>query len=166
MSERFRLILMRHAKSSHALYGVSDHERPLNERGRRDAPRVAEALRARAWMPELVLHSSAARAVGTWQGMANEWAWEGPVEEHAALYHAGMGALRRVLQRVDADRRAVLVIGHNPGWEEAVAWLTGEVIGMGTATAALMAGEGADWAEAIAEPERWRLVEVIRPKLL
>ena len=52
-----RLIVMRHAKSSWKNPKLRDHQRPLNKRGRRDAPRVARALRKAGWVPDAVLSS-------------------------------------------------------------------------------------------------------------
>ncbi len=61
-----RLIVMRHAKSSWKHAGLTDHQRPLNKRGRKDAPRVARALIERGWTPRRVLSSDAARTRETW----------------------------------------------------------------------------------------------------
>ena len=61
-----RLILMRHAKSDWGT-GDDDHDRPLNARGRGDAPRVGEALRELGWVPDLVVLSDSARTtVRSW----------------------------------------------------------------------------------------------------
>ena len=62
MTER-RLILMRHAKSSWKQPGLTDHDRPLNGRGRQDAPAMADALVARGWLPDAVVSSTAARTL-------------------------------------------------------------------------------------------------------
>ena len=64
-----RLIVMRHAKSSWKDPGQTDHERPLNGRGRRSAPLVAARLAELGWAPTRVHSSDAARTVETWRGM-------------------------------------------------------------------------------------------------
>ena len=65
-----RLIIMRHAKSSWTSGALSDHERPLNARGIRDAPRVGAALVKRGWLPQLVLSSDSERTRETFAGMS------------------------------------------------------------------------------------------------
>ncbi len=65
-----RIIVMRHAKSSWKSDAPDDHSRPLNRRGRRDAPRVAQELARRGWVPERVFSSDARRTRQTWEIMA------------------------------------------------------------------------------------------------
>ena len=71
---RFRpmkqLLLIRHAKSDWDHPGLSDHDRPLNDRGRRDCPRMAEALRSRGITPDLIVTSTAVRAATTAEAIA------------------------------------------------------------------------------------------------
>ncbi len=132
-----RLILMRHAKSSWKDPTLGDHARPLNKRGRRDAPAMAERLAARGWVPELALVSDAARTEETWAWMA-ERLGEPPFHLIPALYHGTLDAIRDAVQRYHGGCRTVLVLGHNPGWEEAVAELCGHTVIMKTANAALL----------------------------
>ncbi|MBK6580418.1 MAG: histidine phosphatase family protein [Sandaracinaceae bacterium] len=64
-----RLLLTRHAKSDWSTEAPDDHARPLNKRGRRDAPRVGALVQSLGWRPELVLCSSAQRALETLSGL-------------------------------------------------------------------------------------------------
>ena len=68
-----RLILMRHAKSSWTEVGLTDHQRPLNARGRRDAPRMAAALHDLDMAPDLVLSSDSVRTRATWALMEDRF---------------------------------------------------------------------------------------------
>ena len=68
-----RLIVMRHAESSWDSSMGSDHERTLNERGRKDAPRVGAALVQKGWIPELVLSSDAQRTSETFAGLSESF---------------------------------------------------------------------------------------------
>ncbi|MCA9517985.1 MAG: histidine phosphatase family protein [Myxococcales bacterium] len=158
-----RLILMRHAKSSWKHAGLADHERPLNHRGKRDAPRVARALLARGWAPGAVVTSSAERAIATWARMEPVLG-ELPHTVDEDLYHAGLVALCDAAARWPADVGALLVIGHNPGWEDAVTALSGVETTMTTGNAALLAGAGATWDAALDGP--WRLESLLQPKKL
>ncbi len=115
-----RLVLIRHAKSDYP-FGVSDHDRPLAERGRLDAPQIGHVLRTQPWTPTpsslRILVSSAVRAQQTWLAAAAELegtAWEVPVVTEPRIYEASPATLRDVIaEHSDAD--TVVVVGHNPG---------------------------------------------------
>jgi len=107
------LFLLRHAKSSWAHEGLADHERPLNERGTRDARRMGDYFRARGWAPDLVLCSSARRTQETLAGLAFDPPPETLVEDD--LYGASAPAMLRRLRSVPKGYGAVLLIAHNPG---------------------------------------------------
>jgi phosphohistidine phosphatase len=158
-----RLIIMRHAKSDWHSGAQSDHERPLNERGRQDAPAVAERIAAAGWTPSVVYSSDSRRTRETFDGLGLD---DGVgVLFTRSLYHADLGDIMASAAEWD-DRSAgpVLVLGHNPGWEDAVTDLTGVTVQMTTANAALLEGFGESWVEALSG--RWRLIELIRSKEL
>lgn len=159
-----RLILMRHAKSSWKETALSDHERPLNKRGRKAAPRIARALARRGWVPEVVISSDSVRTRETWARMEPELEGEILVAWQPELYHGGPGDIRAALAQLPDDVETTLVLGHNPGWEYAVEQLSGVHVRMTTANAALLEGDGS-WA-ALARSEGWRFIEVLRPKEL
>ena len=151
---------MRHAKSSWKEAGLSDHDRPLNGRGRRDAPRVGARLTALGWIPDLAVSSDAERTRLTWEGMA----LASPVRFTPTFYLAGLREIRRDATDWDADLRTVLVLGHNPGWSEALMALSDEPSGMTTGNAGLLLGAGGTWLEAL--QNQWELIELIRPREL
>ncbi len=157
-----RLIVMRHAKSSWKSEARTDHERPLNKRGRRDAPRVGAHLAEIGWLPDLVLSSDSMRTQLTYAGLTDGLG-SVPVEWLPAFYHGGTEALRTALAEVPDEIGSVLVLGHNPGWEEAVGWFTGGSIILKTACAALLENDNPSWPAAIAERGVWRVHTVIRP---
>lgn len=159
-----RLIVMRHAKSDWSSGASSDHARPLNARGRHDAPRVARRLLELDWVPDRALSSTAERTRETWALMASELGRFVDVVFLDPLYLAGADALRAALDEVPDELGTVLALGHNPGWEEAGAWFTGQHVGLTTANALLLEGEGDSWAEAAGAPGNWRLVEHVRPR--
>ena len=159
-----RLIIMRHAKSSWTSGATSDHQRPLNKRGRRAAPRVGGRLRDLGWTPDLVIASDSERTRETWQYMQAEFPHS--IKEHFsnAFYHGGLAAIASACTMLTEDISTLLVLGHNPGWEDAVADLSGKWVRMTTANAALLESHAEDWAEAI--DASWVLVELLRPKEL
>lgn len=166
MPERqLRLIVMRHAKSDWDSNAPTDHARPLNRRGRRDAPRVAQCLKDRNWIPDLVLSSDAQRTSETWERMGEVLGDHLPVEFLPSLYHAGHEEISEALCTVDTDRvGCVLVLGHNPGWQSAVSWLSGASVHMTTANAALLQCTRADWPSVAYQQSAWQFVDIIRPK--
>ncbi|MFK7929321.1 MAG: histidine phosphatase family protein [Myxococcota bacterium] len=159
-----RLIIMRHAKSDWNT-GLDDHERPLNKRGRRDAPRMADALVRLGWSPDVVICSSAQRTVETWGCMAGCFPDSVAVRIEPALYLAGLGAIQDAVHTLSDDVHTVLVLGHNPGWEGAASALSQQPMHMTTANAALIELVPTGWAEAISTPAR-RLHALLRPKEL
>ncbi len=160
-----RLVLMRHAKSSWKSEAPSDHARPLNGRGRRAAPKVAAELSRRGWVPDLVVASDSARTRETWERMRRIL---GDVSALFCpdLYLAGTRALRLVLAALEGDCRTVLALGHNPGWEEALGWLTGHDEELKTADAALLRCASATWPRAVGTAEQWELYALVRARKL
>jgi len=161
---RRRLILMRHAKSSWKVAGMADHDRPLNARGRRDAPKMAQALQTRGWAPEAVHSSDSTRTRETWARMAEVLA-PTPASFHPTLYHGSLHDIRQVAATwPDHQAGPMLVLGHNPGWELAASVLGGERLVLTTANVVLLEGSGPTWAEAM--HNGWTLVEHILPRAL
>ncbi len=108
-----RLVLTRHAKSDWDNPLQSDHERPLNQRGRRAAPLIGRWLVENGYLPDEAFVSDAARTCETWARLSAEFPQ--PVSTHfePALYHASPDTMLRVLQTAQGD--TVMMIGHNPG---------------------------------------------------
>ncbi len=157
-----RLIIMRHAKSSWDSGASSDHQRPLNARGRADAPAMARALRERGWVPEQVFSSDSQRTRETWAGVAPTLGPDIPVQFTRELYHAGDSEIASFCEQLPEDVECALVLGHNPGWEDAVTAFTGVMTTMTTANCALLEADGS-WAD-LFDGRSWTLIEVIRPR--
>jgi phosphohistidine phosphatase len=128
-----RLLILRHAKSSWADASMDDWQRPLNDRGRRDAPRVGEWLRERSVMPDVIITSDAVRARTTAQAVATAAGYSRDIVADPSLYHAKPADVIDVLNGVADEAHTVLIVGHNPGLEDLVRQLTGEPHGMVTA---------------------------------
>lgn len=110
------LLLLRHAKSSWADPTLSDYDRPLNDRGLADAPRIAAHIAGEVDPPTLVVSSGAARAKATAMVLA-EALGIGPeaVVIDDDLYEAGFDEVLQVIRRLPHEHRCVAVVGHNPG---------------------------------------------------
>ena len=147
-----RLIVMRHAKSSWKDPNLDDHERPLNKRGRGDAPMVADAIFDRGWIPDLILVSSSKRTLQTLEGMSHRMG-KAPFEVRSGIYHATVIDLMEELEDM-LDNGTTMIIGHNPGSEILVNHLSGEWHTMPTATAVLLLHSGSSWSgEAVIRPK-------------
>ena len=159
-----RLIVMRHAKSSWETPAITDHERPLNERGRRSAPLVGRELVRLGWQPQFILSSDSQRTRETAALLLDEW--EEGIEARFSpnLYLAGPTELRDEIDAVSEEVEDLLVLGHNPGWEAVVHRLSGDSITMKTGMAALLQSECEVWADAF--QVSWSLDKVVAPREL
>ena len=157
------LLIMRHAKSSWDDSAAPDHERPLNARGERDAPRMGTLLRREGVVPQAVVTSSARRAQATARAVAEASRYDGEIQVNAGLYGAGPENYREALARLPDDVACALVVGHNPACDEWLEALTGEDEHFPTAAIARVELEIEHWADWRDEMGA-RLVEMWRPK--
>lgn len=117
-------MLLRHAKSNWPA-GVADRERPLAARGREAAPAMGRYLAEELLLPDLVLISPARRTVETWELVRPMLPERPPSHVEPRIYEAAPDALLRVAQEAEPAVRTLLMIGHNPGFEEIAARLAG-----------------------------------------
>lgn len=124
-----KLIVVRHAKSSWDFPGMDDHDRPLNNRGKKSAPEMGRRLAKRNIKPEIIITSSAKRAAATARRIAEEIAFPvGDIRKEPVFYHGSIGNIVAVLQSVNDDINNVMIFGHNPGLTDLVNFLTGSDI--------------------------------------
>ena len=99
------LLILRHAKSSWKHPELSDHDRPLNKRGRHDAPLIGHLLKEKGLVPDLIISSTAVRAKDT-----------------ALVVGASPDVYIQAISDVAGDNNysTLLVVGHNPGLEELI----------------------------------------------
>jgi len=120
------VLLLRHAKSSWDEVALPDSHRPLAPRGRRTAPRVGAHMGQHGLIPDQVLCSSAQRARETWELVSEHLGDTMPVEIRDDLYHASPGSLLTTLQTLSPSVDTVLLVGHNPTFEELALGLAGQ----------------------------------------
>ena len=130
------LLVLRHAKSSWDDPGLDDHERPLNKRGRRDAPRMGELVREYGLIPDVVISSDAVRARLTAEAVVEAARYAGEIQMDRNLYLAHPADILSVLRTVRESAETVMIVGHNPGLEALVEQLTGEPQDLPTAALA------------------------------
>jgi len=109
------IILVRHAKSSWKNPRLDDFERPLNKRGKRDAPLMGEKLKERRILPDLILSSPAKRARKTADLIAKAVGYpRKKVQLADKMYHCGASVLLDLVKKLDDKIATVMLFGHNP----------------------------------------------------
>jgi phosphohistidine phosphatase len=141
------LLLARHAKSDWDVAGLRDHDRPLNARGRRDAPAMAQRLVDEGPEVQRIVSSTATRALST-AGSYASWFGLALVEE-PALYAASARTILQIAAGLPDDIEVAMLVGHNPGMADAVAELTGSFVEFPTCAVAECAVGIATWSELI-----------------
>ena len=120
------LTLIRHAKSSWKQAGIDDFDRPLNGRGERDAPRMGKRLADAGAVPDLIISSSARRALRTAQVIAEQLGIDpADVVLGSNLYLASPGQMLDTLRGLDPSLRHAALVAHNPGIGDLLNGLTG-----------------------------------------
>lgn len=122
------ITIFRHAKSSWDDDSLDDYDRPLNARGKRDAPVMADRLRHAGIRPSLILSSPAKRAWSTAKKIAREISY--PVEflqREKGLYLASRSRLLDIINDQDVGFNSILVVGHNPGLTDLANYLVPDV---------------------------------------
>jgi len=112
-----RLILFRHAKSSWE-HDVEDHERPLAGRGIKAAPSMGAWLAANGLVPDLALVSTARRAQQTWVLAESGFGKPIPRQDTRSIYEASPVRILDEIRHWGKTSRTLVVVGHNPGFEE------------------------------------------------
>src|SRR4030042_5537971 len=112
------LLLLRHAKSSWKQPEVHDHDRPLNKRGKKEAPQVGKYLKEKDLVPDLIISSTARRARDTAQAVLEESGFAGQLDLYQDLYLSDAACYLDILRSLPDSINRGLVVGHNPDLEE------------------------------------------------
>ncbi|MDQ4122918.1 MAG: histidine phosphatase family protein [Acidobacteriota bacterium] len=155
------LYVLRHAKSDWNDASLTDFERPLNERGLTAARKMGEFMRERGIEPDLIVSSPARRARETAQIVKDAAGFEANIRFERRIYEASIGYLIEIVSEVENDCRKLLIVGHNPGFEQLVENLTGELHAMPTAALAEIALPIESWSETM---RGGKLKNLFKPK--
>ena len=156
------LFVMRHAKSSWAEADLADFDRPLNDRGRRDAPFMGAVMRDNGDTPEIIFSSPALRARETARLVKEGGDLTAEIVFDHRIYEASPQTLKQAVSAIEDKYSSVMLVGHNPGIEGFIRFLTGTLEPMPTAALAIIELKSASWSAAALGSGR--LVKVIRPK--
>ena len=142
------LFLVRHAKSSWDDTELSDKDRPLADRGIRDAPNMGSRLLKRHASPDLILSSPALRAATTSKMIAKSLRYKlKDIVVDRRLYPGGADDLLRVIHKLDDKWERVMIFGHNPGLTELAHRLAGEIAHMPTCAVAEFTFDAKSWSK-------------------
>jgi phosphohistidine phosphatase len=117
--------LLRHGKSDWSIRDREDHERPLAERGVRGARSIGEFLHQTERLPDRVLTSSAVRARTTAELAVEEGRWNCPIDVSRRLYATDPDKVFGLVRSLDDAWNRIVLVGHNPTWEEFLSSLVG-----------------------------------------
>jgi len=158
------LLLLRHAKSDWGDSSLRDFDRPLADRGERDAPRIGKALRKSGVTPDVIIASPAARAKATVQAAMKAAKIELNVTFDEAIYGASSSELMKLIRRLPDAANCALLVGHNPGFEDLAGRLTGSQERMPTAALACIEFQIEHWDDV--NDGQGKLVWRLTPKQL
>ncbi|BCX04662.1 MAG: phosphohistidine phosphatase SixA [Candidatus Roseilinea sp.] len=145
-----KLILVRHAKSSWDDPSLPDHDRPLNDRGRRDAPKMGERLAKRGVTPDLILSSSAVRALTTAQIIAEKIGYDRKaIVVDRRIYGAQVSSLLYLIQELDDQYAQVMLFGHNPELTELAHRFSDEIEDMPTCAVVELTFDVKRWVDVV-----------------
>lgn len=158
-----RLLLMRHAKSSWSDGSMSDHERPLNERGKRAATDVGAALSARGYAPDIIWSSDAARTRETAMRLIRAIPGAQTVLYNSEFYHASAETVLQVCGKSIEPSEPLMLLGHNPGWGNLHSHFTGQSHDYPTGACTVLNRKNngiSDWLN----PAAWTFTDLILPR--
>ena len=158
------LLLLRHAKSSWDDSSLRDFDRPLADRGERDAPRVGKALAKRGPLPDSIISSPAVRARQTIEAVIKSAGISTSPQFDDSIYGATPSELMKLIRSLPDSSDCALLVGHNPTFEEVVSRLTGAHERMPTAALACIEFHVDHWADV--EDGQGKLAWLLTPKEL
>ena len=144
-----QLLLIRHAKSDWNNLALDDFDRPLNKRGNRDAPEMAERLLAGHMVPQLLVSSPALRALSTARHFAEVFNISDlDILTEQKIYEASVETLLQLINKFDNRNNFIALFGHNPGITNLVAYLCdANIYDMPTCALSLIEFPLEDWAQ-------------------
>ena len=141
------LYLLRHAKSSWKDASLADFERPLKDRGREAAERMGRFVASKKVNISTLISSPSVRTRETVEIFLRHARLKVEPLFDQRIYEASLATLAQVVSEIPADNKSAMLVGHNPGMEELLAFLTHETRHMPTGALARISLDGVGWKE-------------------
>lgn len=141
------LYLLRHAKSSWKDASLRDFDRPLKRRGRKAAELMGEVLATEKLKSPLVISSPAVRARETTELVLESGGLDVKPRFEERIYEADVRTLLDVVRSISGKAETAIMVGHNPGFENLMAYFTGDNRHMPTCALAKIEFDVASWSE-------------------
>lgn len=124
-----KLFIVRHAKSSWDFPELDDYDRPLNKRGKRNAPEMGQRLAKKNLLPDKMITSPAKRAAATAKRIAKEISYPNDrIQKEPLFYHGSIQDMISIVQGQDNGISTIMIFGHNPGLTDLANKLSGSDI--------------------------------------
>ncbi len=162
-----KLILFRHAKSSWDDSTISDHDRPLAEKGIKTAPIMGKFAKKEKLIPDKIICSTAVRARQTLDLFIKTAGIKVETEYNECIYSQDKTKIIKIIQSQEDALRSIMIVGHNPDLEELVEYFTGETFPypkFSTAGIAVLEFNVDSWKKV--EEKKGKLVIFKSPKML
>ena len=144
-----KILFIRHAKSDWGNPNLSDMDRPLNKRGKRDAPGMGRRFLKLNMKPDCIYRSPSTRTTQTIDLLTHTAQWQDvDIKEEDWLYHASNQDYLTGIENLNNDQNYICLCAHNPGITDIVNYLSGEyIVNMPTCAIALIDFQTGDWKE-------------------
>ena len=120
-----KLLIVRHAKSDWGNAGITDFNRPINERGKTNAPIMGKRLKEKGIFPDTVISSPALRAITTAKLITHELGFTtAKIKQEKSIYEATCSTLLKIINNFDNEHEMVALFGHNNGITDLAVYLT------------------------------------------
>lgn len=142
------LFLVRHGQSSWDDVKLADRDRPLTDKGRRDATKMGKRLAEAEVTVDAIVASPAMRALATAEAIARKLDFKRKhIAQDELLYSGQLDDLLQLIQKVGDDHKRVMLVGHNPLLSELVLHLAGKDVNMPTCAVAILKFDSGSWAK-------------------
>lgn len=158
-----KLIILRHGKSSWDNYNLGDFDRPLSERGERNAAEIGSFIKVKSGVPKLILTSSAVRALQTATIAAGSMDYQKEnIQSDRILYLAWSDEILRRLSETPDDIDYCLLVGHNPGLTELINYFGVRLDNLPTGSAACFEFDVSAWKNISRKNTKFRWIQLAR----
>ena len=155
---------MRHGEARAVRGSESDRDRPLTDGGKHFVGNIADQIAGEGWKPDHVVCSSAVRTRETLKVLSDSMEFDLEAVFSDSFYLGSLDDIVDEVAGVSNDLNTILLVGHNPGWSEAITVLSSKFYGLRPGEAALLSLDESDWTNAISSVGNWQFVKCLKSR--